>query len=146
MPANGRSFEYRGDLAERALPEILYTIDRFNVAGVIEAEKDGVVKSVHIKDGRVIHAASSDLNDSLGTFLRRRGRLTEDHYAEPGRVYDEIVAFLGLREWRPDGFSDIHATATSEPPTDVANRLRAEFAEANGRLSDLAGRDFGWDL
>lgn len=103
MPASGRSFEYRGDLAERALPEILYTIDRFGVAGVIEAEREGVVKSVHIKDGRVIHAASSDLNDSLGTFLRRRGRLTEDRYAETMRIrgeterrYGEVLVEAGV--------------------------------------------------
>ena len=103
MPASGKSFEYRGDLAEKGLPEILYTIDRFQVAGVIEAEKDGVVKSVHIKDGRVIHAASSDLNDSLGTFLRRRGKLSEDLYSETMRIrgeterrYGEVLVEAGI--------------------------------------------------
>ncbi len=103
MPASGKSFEYRGDLAEKGLPEILYTIDRFQVAGVIEAEKDGVVKSVHIKDGRVIHAASSDLNDSLGTFLRRRGKLSEERYSETMRIrgeserrYGEVLVEAGI--------------------------------------------------
>jgi len=103
LPASGKSFEYRGDLAEKGLPEILYTIDRFQVAGVIEAEKDGVVKSVHIKDGRVIHAASSDLNDSLGTFLRRRGKLSEERYSETMRIrgeterrYGEVLVEAGI--------------------------------------------------
>jgi hypothetical protein len=59
------------------------------VAGVIEAEKDGVVKSVHIKEGRVIHAASSDLNDSLGTFLRRSGKVSAELYAETMRLRGE---------------------------------------------------------
>ena len=53
---------------------------------MIEAERDGVVKSVHIKEGRVVHAASSDLNDSLGTFLRRSGKLSADAYAETMRL------------------------------------------------------------
>lgn len=59
------------------------------MAGVIEAEKDGVVKSVHIKEGRVIHAASSDLNDSLGTFLRRSGKVSAELYAETMRLRGE---------------------------------------------------------
>jgi len=89
LPQSGKSFQYRGDLAETGLPEILHTIDRFGVAGVIEAERDGVVKSVHIKEGRVIHAASSDLNDSLGTFLRRSGKLSAERYAETMRLREE---------------------------------------------------------
>lgn len=56
---------------------------------MIEAEKDGVVKSVHIKEGRVVHAASSDLNDSLGTFLRRSGKLSADLYSETMRLREE---------------------------------------------------------
>lgn len=103
MPASGKSFEYRGDLAEKGLPEILYTINRLQVAGVIEAEREGVVKSVHIRDGRVIHAASSDLNDSLGTFLRRRGKLSSDSYVETMRLrgesdrrYGEVLVESGM--------------------------------------------------
>jgi hypothetical protein len=71
-----RSFQYRGDLAETGLPEILHTIDRFQVPGLIEAERDGVVKRVFIKEGRVVHASSTDRDDSLGAFLLRTGRLT----------------------------------------------------------------------
>ena len=56
---------------------------------MIEAERDGVVKSVHIKEGRVVHAASSDLNDSLGTFLRRSGKLSAELYAETMRLRGE---------------------------------------------------------
>jgi hypothetical protein len=56
---------------------------------VIEAEREGIVKSVHIREGRVIHAASSDLNDSLGTFLRRSGKLSDEVYAETMRLRGE---------------------------------------------------------
>ncbi len=103
LPQSAKSFQYRGDLAETGLPEILYTIDRFGVAGVIEAERDGVVKSVHIKEGRVVHAASSDLADSLGTFLRRAGKLSAEGYAETMRLrgesdrrYGELLVEAGV--------------------------------------------------
>ena len=75
-----RNFQYRGDLSQTALPEVLFTIDRFQVPGVIEARQGEVLKRVYIKEGSVIHATSNDLEDSLGTFLFREGRLSEEIY------------------------------------------------------------------
>lgn len=79
------SFQYRGDLSQTALPEILYTIDRFQVPGVIEANREGLVKQVFIKEGNVVHANSTDRNDSLGTYLQRNGLLSPEIYAETMR-------------------------------------------------------------
>jgi hypothetical protein len=76
------TFQYRGDLAQTALPEILNTIDRFQVPGVIEASREGVVKKVFIKEGNVVHASSSDREDSLGRYLQRTGILSEEVVAE----------------------------------------------------------------
>ena len=70
-------FQYRGHLRETALPEMLYSIERFRVAGVIEASNGPVVKRVYLRDGYVIHAASNDRSDSLGEFLRRRSALDQ---------------------------------------------------------------------
>lgn len=64
---------------------MLFTIHRFQVAGVIEAEREGILKRVHIKEGNVVHATSTDLNDSLGTFLLRAGKLDPEQYAETMR-------------------------------------------------------------
>jgi hypothetical protein len=75
-----RNFQYRGDLSKTALPEVLFTIDRFQVPGVIEASHGETLKRVFIKEGSVIHATSSDLEDSLGTFLFRQGNLSEEVY------------------------------------------------------------------
>jgi hypothetical protein len=82
---------------------MLFAIHRFQVAGVVEAEREGVVKCVHIKEGSVVHATSTDLEDSLGTFLLRAGKLDAEQYAatmverEKGeRRYGEILIDLGL--------------------------------------------------
>jgi hypothetical protein len=77
---SARKFQYRGDLAEAGLAEILYSIDRFQVPGVIQAELGGVVKEVHLREGRIVHASSSDPDDSLGDFLLREERLTRPVY------------------------------------------------------------------
>jgi hypothetical protein len=82
---------------------MLCTIHRFQVAGVVEAEREGIVKRVHIKEGNVVHATSTDLNDSLGTHLLRAGKLDPEQYAstmrerEKGeRRYGAILIESGL--------------------------------------------------
>jgi len=66
------SYKYRGDLAETTLPEMLYTIDRFHVPGVVEARQDRVIKRVYLRAGYVIHARSTDRADSLGVHLLQK--------------------------------------------------------------------------
>jgi two-component system, OmpR family, response regulator len=90
------SFQYRGDLSQTALPEILYTIHRFQVPGVIEATRDGVMKRVYIKEGNVVHASSSDREDSLGNHLLRSGALTPEVFAETMRERERLQKRYGV--------------------------------------------------
>src|SRR3954467_4938865 len=90
------SFQYRGDLAETALPEILYTIDRFQVPGVIEASREGEVKQVYIKEGNVVHATSTDRNDSLGAYLQRSGVITPEAYLATMRERERTQKRYGV--------------------------------------------------
>jgi hypothetical protein len=75
-----RKFEYRASLRKVTLPEMLFTVHRFRVAGTIEAKQGSLVKKVVLQDGQVIHAASNDRNDSLGEYLVRTGKLTEEEH------------------------------------------------------------------
>jgi hypothetical protein len=86
LTAPARSFQYRGSLAEKTLPEILYAIDRFQVPGVIEASREGVVKKVFIKEGNVLHASSTDRDDSLGSYLLRTGEISPEAYSTTMRA------------------------------------------------------------
>lgn len=99
-----RGFEYAADLGETTLPEMLYTIDRFQVPGTIEAEHDGVTKKVFLKEGQVVHASSTDRHDSLGAYLQRTGRLTAEQFARSmeersesaSKLYGQILIESGL--------------------------------------------------
>lgn len=82
QPDSAKKYEYRRDLRDTALPEMLYTIYMHRVPGVIEARRGDVLKKVFTRDGAVIHATSSDLDDSLGAFLRQEGKLSEAQYAD----------------------------------------------------------------
>lgn len=125
-----KSFEYRGELRETTLPEMLFTIHRFQVAGVIEARRNGIEKRVYVKQGAVLHASSTDLDDSLGAFLHRTGKLTtpqfvaamdarresdqrlgvllvEKGFLDPAQVYEALREHLEAIVWSlfywPDG-------------------------------------------
>ena len=96
MPTVENSFQYRGDLSQTALPEILYTIDRFQVPGVIEACREGIVKQVYIKEGNVVHATSTDREDSLGSYLQRSGIISPDLYLETMRERERTNKRYGV--------------------------------------------------
>lgn len=78
-------FHYRGTLAETSLAEMLWTIYRHRVPGVIEISHDETVKKVYVADGTVIHATSSDRSDRLGAYLYRTDKLDRQQLAESMR-------------------------------------------------------------
>jgi len=95
--------QYRGDLRQTALPEMLAIIDRTRVAGVIEATYGDFSKRVYLDNGYVVHAASSDLADSLGSYLRRTGRISDEQFqaamarrGEGPRRLGEVLIEQGL--------------------------------------------------
>ena len=80
MSTSERMHHYRGDLKSTALPEMLAVIHQIRVSGVMEATLGEFSKKVFLEGGYVVHASSSDLVDSLGSFLRRSGRLSDGQF------------------------------------------------------------------
>lgn len=75
-----RTFEYRSDLRQTTLPEILFTIHHHRVPGLMEATREGITKRAWVRSGNIICASSTDRNDSLGSFLRRSNRISPEAY------------------------------------------------------------------
>lgn len=82
---------------------MLYTVDRFQVPGVIEAQREDVVKRVFIRDGNVVHATSNDRDDSLGAYLQRTGKITMEQFqrtmearSEANKRYGELLIERGI--------------------------------------------------
>lgn len=103
LSGSDKAHEYRADLRHTALPEMLYTVDRFQVPGVVEAERDGVVKKVYVREGYVVHATSTDRNDSLGSYLQRSGQISAEQFSDTMKVrsgskkrYGELLVEAGL--------------------------------------------------
>jgi hypothetical protein len=75
-----RVHHYRGDLRTTALPEMLAVIHQIRVSGVVEATSGEFSKRIFLESGYVVHASSSDIADSLGSYLRSSGRLSDGQF------------------------------------------------------------------
>ncbi len=73
-------FEFRGDLSKTPLPEVLQTVHHYRVPGVLVARRGEIEKKIYIWNGDVIFATSSDREESLGSVLLSKGRLTQDQF------------------------------------------------------------------
>ena len=87
-----------------ALPEILYTVYLHRVPGVVECSHGDVLKRVFLRDGAVIHASSTDRQDSLGVFLQRTGRIDAGEFtltdqlraSSPDKRHGELLIEHGI--------------------------------------------------
>lgn len=75
---------------------MLHSIERFRVPGVIEARNAETTKHVYIREGYVIHAASSDRSDSLGDHLVRVGKISAEDYEQLSRSVRSANQRLGV--------------------------------------------------
>jgi hypothetical protein len=97
-------FVYKSDLEKTPLAEILATVNRYGVPGVLEVEHDGIVKHVYLLDGDIIFATSTDRDESLGDYLVRAGEITaeqlqqssEELASSPGARHGEILVKMGF--------------------------------------------------
>jgi polyhydroxyalkanoate synthesis regulator phasin len=88
------------------LPEILATVNRYGVPGVLEVSHDDVVQRVYLFEGDIIFATSTDRGESLGDYLVQSGEITEaelqqssDELAKsPGARHGEILVKMGFLE------------------------------------------------
>lgn len=93
---------FRGDLAQTPLPEVLITVFRYKVPGVISCLRESEAKRIYIDDGSIIFATSTNVADSLGDRLLRSGRITREQYDESlrrltgsGKRHGTILAEMG---------------------------------------------------
>jgi hypothetical protein len=99
-----QEFVYRGSLAETPVPEMLATIHRYGVPGVMEFSREEETKRVCFGDGDVIFATSSNREESLGDYLLQEERITKTQYRVssdelrrcPGKRHGTILVQMGF--------------------------------------------------
>lgn len=104
-------FVFRGDLESDSLPEILATIHRHGVPGVLDCSREDVTKCVYFANGDIIFATSTDPEERLGESLLRDGLITEDqlrlssdeYRRAPGRRHGTVLVQMGFLDPRELG-------------------------------------------
>jgi hypothetical protein len=93
-----------GDLAETPLPEMLATIHRYRVPGMVEAQIGEFTKRVYIVGGDIIFSSSTNRAESLGDMLLAAGSITVAQYRasamllldNPRKRHGQILVEMGL--------------------------------------------------
>jgi len=103
----GKSF--RGDLSEVGLPDILEYVRSSHRTGVLTFKQDRIKKSLYVKEGNVIFAASNLSEERLGTLLLNAAWITKDQYKQSvalltakkrqGRILVEMGAITPKQLW-----------------------------------------------
>ncbi len=106
-----RKFEYRGDLAVTPLAEILATIHRYRVPGVISVAREGRLRKIFLDEGVVVFATSNEKEVSLAMCLLKEGILTPDTAREAdarrtreGLRLGQVLLQMGILT--PEGLND----------------------------------------
>lgn len=114
-----RRYHYRGDLANEPLPELLYAVFRYRVPGVIQASSDQVVKRIYIKDGNIVHASSSDRQESLGHYLLSNGHISRQ----------DFLATMRARSSSDERYGALLVEQGVLSPADLYRAIRLQSAE-----------------
>ncbi len=92
-----------GSLGTMPLPELFDWLGRGRKTGILEVERDKVVKQLAVGRGRVVGCSSDDPPQLLGQFLLSQGRITEENLRDALSRQDttreplgEILVAMGL--------------------------------------------------
>lgn len=88
-------FEFRESLEDMSLSEMFANIHRHKVPGLFEISREGVTKRIHIREGFVFHATSTDPADRLGALLYRQGKLARQDLEETLEAQKDLDLRIG---------------------------------------------------
>jgi len=74
-----------GDLSRIQLPDVLSFVSMIRETGKLVLRRAQLERTIHWKEGEIIFASSSSPEHSLGQFLLRNGKITNEQYEESKR-------------------------------------------------------------
>jgi len=85
-PYEGEDLTVKGDLETSSVPELLRSLLVSRETGVLTFRRDALVKTVYIREGRVVFGTSSDPDERLGESLLVRGKITARQYLQASNM------------------------------------------------------------
>ena len=84
-----------GDLGTMPVSDLLLYLGNRGLTGTLVCERGTVKKSIIVKNGEVVNAASNDPREYLGQFLINFGHISEDQLTKAFHTQAETKVFLG---------------------------------------------------
>ncbi|MGC4114677.1 MAG: DUF4388 domain-containing protein [Myxococcales bacterium] len=84
-----------GDLGTMSISDLALYLGNKNLTGTLVCEFGNAKKSVSIRSGNIVNAASNDPREYLGQFLINFGHITEDQLIKAFQTQTETKIFLG---------------------------------------------------
>ncbi|HYC93216.1 MAG TPA: DUF4388 domain-containing protein [Thermoanaerobaculia bacterium] len=75
----------QGDLSKIQLPDVLSFVSMIRETGKLVVRRAHLERTIHWKEGEIVFASSSSPEHSLGQFLLRNGKITNQQYEESKR-------------------------------------------------------------
>jgi Domain of unknown function (DUF4388) len=75
----------QGDLSRIQLPDVLSFVAMIRGSGKLVLRHADLERTIHWKDGEIVFATSNSPEHSLGQFLLRNGKITQEQYEESKR-------------------------------------------------------------
>ena len=75
----------QGDLSKIQLPDVLSFVSMIRETGKLVVRRAHLERTIHWKEGEIVFASSSSPEHSLGQFLLRNGKITNEQYEESKR-------------------------------------------------------------
>jgi hypothetical protein len=72
----------QGDLSRIQLPDVLSFMAMIRESGRLVVRDGSTERTIHWKEGHIVFASSNSFEHSLGQFLLRNGKITEEQYEE----------------------------------------------------------------
>jgi Domain of unknown function (DUF4388) len=81
------SIPLSGNIKSTPLPDILEDLRQRKATGTLTLRRGSFVKCIHIKDGQIVFASSTDPRDRIGESLLKAGMVTREELDQALRLY-----------------------------------------------------------
>src|SRR5205085_9836103 len=75
----------QGNLSKIQLPDVLSFLSMIRGSGKLAVRQSALERVIHWKDGEIVFSHSNSPEHSLGQFLLRNGKITQEQYEESKR-------------------------------------------------------------
>jgi uncharacterized protein DUF4388 len=90
------SIPLSGNIKSTPLSDILEDLRRSKSTGTLTLRRGGFVKCIHVKDGQIVFASSTDPRDRIGEALVKAGKVTRENLDYALRLYEKSAGMKKL--------------------------------------------------